>query len=138
MKLQLNFRGRKSKSYLASGTMIRVWRTAEKREFKVFLPTCKAAEFASLVCCQHSHQRRAAETGIKGTLSAQKLPCVPLWFPSCPSANHVTPICLSFSCFNRLSGNKLAKAVKYVKDARQASGGREGDYFQTYFTVYAK
>lgn len=83
--------------------MIRVWRTAEKREVKAFLPTCKAAEFASLSYYQHSHQRCAAETGIEGTPTPQKLPWVPLWFSSCPSANHITPICLSFPLFNRLS-----------------------------------
>lgn len=42
----------------------------------------------------------------------------------------------SSSLTDFLFGNKLAKAVKYVEYA--ASGGREGDYFQTYFTVYVE
>lgn len=60
-------------------------------------------------------------------------------FPSCPSATEVISICFIFLLFNRLSlGNKLAKAVKLVEYAVQVSGGREGDYFQTYFTVYVE
>lgn len=45
---------------------------------------------------------------------------------------------VSSSLTDFLFGNKLAKAVKYVEYAVQASGGREGDYFQTYFTVYVE
>jgi len=108
-------------------------------EARALLPTCEAAEFASLAYCQHLHQRRAAEAGIEGTPSSQKLLCVPVWFPSCSSADQFTPFA-SVSPFltDILFGNKLAKAVKYIEYAAQVSGGRERDYLQTGFTVYVK
>lgn len=109
---------------------------SEKREVKAFLPTRKAAKFASLAYCQRSHQRHVAETGIERTLRPQKPPGVPLWFPSCLSANHVILICLSFPPLTDfLLGNKLAKAVKYVEYTAQVSGGREADYFQTFHSL---
>lgn len=77
--------------------------------------------------------------GTEGTLSPQKLPCVPLWFPSFSSANHITPIAsVSPSLTDFLFSNKLVKSVKYVEYTAQLSGGREEDYFQRYFTLYAK
>lgn len=102
-KLQLNFRGRKSKSCLPSSTVIREWRSVEKRGVKAFLPTGKAAEFTSLADCRHWHQKRATGTGTERTPSPQKLPCVPSWFPSCPSADPITSFCLSFPLLHRLS-----------------------------------
>lgn len=62
--------------------------------------------------------------------------------PFCMTSIAFSNKSLRFACFTSLAnfvfGNKLVEAVNYAEFAVQESGGKEGDDFQTYFTVNAK